>query len=74
MVRLSGGAMQKMQSLSDIKKKLIETFPNEISYEKMQLWIRVNLGLSRNLTKEYLDDVMEANGWVLDGNIVKAEV
>lgn len=66
--------MMKINSITAIKKKLLETFPNEIIYEKMQLWIRVNLGLSRNLAKEYLDDVMEANGWVLDGQIIRAEM
>lgn len=70
----SGINMSKVRCLQIIAFEISRKFPEEVKYEKMLLWIRVNQGLSKEKAREYLNDVIESHSWHLDGEIIKASI
>lgn len=72
-IRKDGSYVKKMR-LSEISKMIAATMPDGVEYAKVLIGIQYNLGLSKARSIEYLNLVLEAQGWVVrEGKIVSGE-
>lgn len=67
------GSFVKIQRHVEISKQIAKHLPAPVSYEKTLLWIRVNIGLSPTKAIEYLQDVLDSHGWVVEDGVIKPE-
>jgi len=68
------GAYVKQQRLKQITKEIAKHFPSPVSYSRMLDWIEINVGLSRSTAQRYLDLVIRAAGWAVNGDEITAAV
>jgi hypothetical protein len=67
------GSFIKLERLKQIKTQVAKNLPNPVSIDKTVIWIQLNIGLTEERAKEYLDLVVEGAGWVVSDGAIKAE-
>jgi hypothetical protein len=67
------GSFIKIQRLKEIQKQIVSGFPNEVDYHRIILWTEMNVGLTTEKAEEYVNKLIEANGWFLIDGKIKAE-
>jgi hypothetical protein len=68
------GSYVKIQRQKLIQKQIQSCFPKEVDVEKMILWTKLNIGLTREKAEEYINDVVEGNGWIVVEGKIKNEL
>lgn len=67
------GAFIKKQRLMEISKSIARTFPDGIDYEKFVKRVQFDLGLREQTARDYINLVLEAQGWTAREGVIKAE-
>ena len=68
------GAWIKAQRLQAIARMIAKTFPKGVSYDRMVSLVELEIGLSTQKAREYIDKVIEAKGWRVEDGIIKPGV
>ena len=64
----------KIERMKEIAKKIVKTFPAGAIYDKVILTLEVDMGLSNSRAHEYLDKVIEKQGWIVQNGVIKSEL
>jgi len=67
------GSFVKVERLSQIKKEIAKQFPNPVVLADISLWVELNIGLSEEKTKEYIEKVVAGAGWTINDGKILAE-
>ena len=68
------GAFIKLERLKQIQKQIASGFPNPVDYDRTVIWTELNIGLTKEKSQDYINKLIEGNGWVLVDGKIRAEV
>ena len=67
------GSFVKTERMKEIAKLISQAFPEGADYKKLVLGIEVHMGLTNAKAREYIDKVVESQGWINENGLIKAE-
>lgn len=67
------GSWVRLQRKNQIKKQIVQHFPSPVDYKQTVRWILANIGLTRKKAVEYLNEIVECEGWILNDGVILAE-